>query len=55
MTDELLGVGMPCGGVMDVYIDPVLPRPEFADCWPRPHCQNSRDARTAHALFSYGR
>lgn len=29
MTDELLGVGMPCGGVMDVYIEPVLPRPEL--------------------------
>src|SRR5271170_8502474 len=23
MTDELLGVGMPCGGKMDVYIEPV--------------------------------
>lgn len=29
MTDEILGVGMPCGGVMDVYIDPVLPKPEL--------------------------
>jgi xanthine dehydrogenase accessory factor len=29
MTDELLGVGMPCGGKMDVYIDPVLPQPEL--------------------------
>lgn len=29
MTDEVLGVGMPCGGVMDVYIDPVLPQPEL--------------------------
>jgi xanthine dehydrogenase accessory factor len=29
MTDELLGVGMPCGGVMDVYIEPVLPEPEL--------------------------
>jgi xanthine dehydrogenase accessory factor len=29
MTDELLGVGMPCGGLMDVYIEPVLPRPEL--------------------------
>lgn len=27
MTDELLGVGMPCGGVMDVFIEPMLPRP----------------------------
>jgi len=27
MTDELLGVGMPCGGKMDVYIEPVLPQP----------------------------
>jgi|SRR5271169_14763 len=29
MTDELLGVGMPCGGRMDVYIEPFLPQPEL--------------------------
>jgi len=29
MQDELLGVGMPCGGVMDVYVEPVLPKPEL--------------------------
>lgn len=29
MTDELLGVGMPCGGKMDVYIEPVIPKPEL--------------------------
>jgi xanthine dehydrogenase accessory factor len=29
MTDELLGVGMPCGGKMDVYIEPILPPPEL--------------------------
>lgn len=29
MTDEVLGVGMPCGGVMDVYVEPVLPKPEL--------------------------
>jgi xanthine dehydrogenase accessory factor len=29
MTDEALGVGMPCGGLMDVYIEPVLPKPEL--------------------------
>lgn len=29
MTDELEGVGMPCGGKMDVYIEPVLPQPEL--------------------------
>src|SRR5580700_10744416 len=29
MTDELLGVGMPCGGKMDVYIEPVLPNPDL--------------------------
>lgn len=27
MQDEVLGVGMPCGGVMDVYIEPVVPQP----------------------------
>jgi len=29
MTDELRGVGMPCGGVMEVFIEPVLPKPEL--------------------------
>jgi xanthine dehydrogenase accessory factor len=29
MQDEILGVGMPCGGLMDVYIEPVLPKPEL--------------------------
>jgi xanthine dehydrogenase accessory factor len=29
MQDELLGVGMPCGGLMEVYIEPVIPRPEL--------------------------
>jgi xanthine dehydrogenase accessory factor len=29
MMDELLGVGMPCGGKMDVYIEPILPQPEL--------------------------
>lgn len=29
MTDELLGVGMPCGGKMDIYIEPVMPTPEL--------------------------
>jgi xanthine dehydrogenase accessory factor len=29
MTDEVLGVGMPCGGKMEVYIEPVLPKPEL--------------------------
>jgi xanthine dehydrogenase accessory factor len=29
MTDALLGVGMPCGGKMDVYIEPVMPKPEL--------------------------
>lgn len=29
MQDEALGVGMPCGGMMDIFIEPVLPKPEF--------------------------
>ena len=29
MQDEVLGVGMPCGGMMDVYIEPVIPPPEL--------------------------
>jgi xanthine dehydrogenase accessory factor len=27
LNDEVLGTGMPCGGSMKVYIEPVLPRP----------------------------
>lgn len=29
MQDEVLGVGMPCGGMMDVYIEPVTAAPEL--------------------------
>jgi len=29
MRDEQLGVGMPCGGKMDVFIEPVVPKPEL--------------------------
>src|ERR1700686_3856243 len=29
MQDEILGVGMPCGGMMNVYIEPVLAHPEL--------------------------
>jgi xanthine dehydrogenase accessory factor len=29
MRDEQLGVGMPCGGKMDVFIEPVLPKPKL--------------------------
>ena len=29
LRDETLGVGMPCGGKMDVFIAPVLPKPEL--------------------------
>ena len=27
LDDEVLGAGMPCGGRMRVYVEPVLPRP----------------------------
>ncbi len=27
LNDEVLGVGMPCGGSMRVYVEPVLPKP----------------------------
>lgn len=27
LDDEMLGVGMPCGGAMTVYVEPYLPRP----------------------------
>ena len=30
LDDELLGVGMPCGGYMDVYIEPVFPARHLA-------------------------
>ena len=29
MRDEALGVGMPCGGSMEIFIEPVLPKPEL--------------------------
>jgi xanthine dehydrogenase accessory factor len=29
LTDEVFGIGMPCGGIMKVYIDPVLPPPQL--------------------------
>lgn len=29
LDDEVLGVGMPCGGKMEVYIEPFLPQPEL--------------------------
>lgn len=29
MTDEQLGVGMPCGGTMDIFIEAALPKPEL--------------------------
>ena len=29
MSDEQVGVGMPCGGSMDIFIEPVLPKPEL--------------------------
>jgi len=29
LDDEVLGVGMPCGGSMEVYIEPVLPAPKL--------------------------
>ncbi len=29
LNDEIFGLGMPCGGSMRVYIEPVLPKPEL--------------------------
>ena len=29
LDDEVLGVGMPCGGTMEVYVEPFLPKPEL--------------------------
>src|SRR5271156_2639913 len=29
MSDEHLGVGMPCGGTMEIFIEPVLSKPEL--------------------------
>ena len=29
LDDEILGIGMPCGGTMEVYIEPFMPRPEL--------------------------
>ena len=48
MTEELLGVGMPCGGKMDVYIEPVLPGPELLIAGHGPIAETL--ARFAHLL-----
>lgn len=32
LDDELLGVGMPCGGYMDVYLEPIFPPKELHLC-----------------------
>jgi len=29
LTDEVLGVGMPCGGTMQIYIEPFVPKPKL--------------------------
>lgn len=29
LTDEVFGVGIPCGGKMEVYVEPVLPMPHL--------------------------
>ena len=29
MSAEDLGVGMPCGGIMEIFVEPVMPRPEL--------------------------
>jgi len=29
LDDEVLGVGMPCGGYMDLYVEPVIPEPKL--------------------------
>ncbi|HYL98882.1 MAG TPA: XdhC family protein [Blastocatellia bacterium] len=29
LNDEVLGAGMPCGGMMKVFVEPVLPKPEL--------------------------
>ena len=29
LDDEVLGVGMPCGGYLNIYIEPVLPQPKL--------------------------
>lgn len=29
LTDEVLGAGMPCGGSMEVYVEPFLPKPHL--------------------------
>ncbi len=29
LDDEVLGVGMPCGGFMNIYVEPVMPEPKL--------------------------
>jgi xanthine dehydrogenase accessory factor len=45
LDDEMLGAGMPCGGHMRVYVEPVLPRPSL---WIMGH------GRVAESLCIFG-
>jgi len=45
LNDEMLGAGMPCGGSMRVYVEPVLPRPAL---WIMGH------GRVAESLCIFG-
>jgi len=45
LNDEVLGTGMPCGGSMRVYVEPVLPRPTL---WVLGH------GRVAECLSRFG-
>jgi xanthine dehydrogenase accessory factor len=45
LDDEVLGVGMPCGGSMRVYVEPVLPQPTL---WVLGH------GRVAECLCRFG-
>lgn len=45
LDDEMLGAGMPCGGRMRVYVEPVLPRPSL---WLMGH------GRVAESLCIFG-
>lgn len=49
LDDEIFGLGMPCGGFMDVYIEPHLPRPELVV-----HASASTLAATQHLVENLG-
>lgn len=50
LDDEMLGAGMPCGGSMRVYIEPILPKPVL---WLMGHGRVAESLCTLGALMGF--